>query len=64
MEDMKKLDEVHKAYKICKDVFSPSVGIIEVGSEIVDKEEYEFYKMAHEFFFRKRQQEVIAKRID
>ena len=55
MEEMKKIDEVHRAYEICKEVFSPTVGIIEAGSEIEDKEEYEFYKMAHEFFFQKRQ---------
>lgn len=63
MEEMKKIDEVHKAYEICKEVFSPTVGIIEAGSEIEDKEEYEFYKMAHEFFFQKRQKELIAKGI-
>ena len=63
MEEMKKIDEVHRAYEICKEVFSPTVGIIEVGSEIEDKEEYEFYKMAHEFFFQKRQKELIAKGI-
>ena len=63
MEEMKKIDEVHKAYEICKEVFSPTVGIIAAGSEIEDKEEYEFYKMAHEFFFQKRQKELIAKGI-
>ena len=62
-EEMKKIDEGHRAYEICKEVFSPTVGIIEVGSEIEDKEEYEFYKMAHECFFQKRQKELIAKGI-
>lgn len=63
MEPMKKLDEIHRAYEICKEVFSPTTGIIEAGAEIVDEDEYEFYKMAHEFFFQKRQKEVIAKGI-
>lgn len=63
MEEIKKIDEVHRAYEICKEVFSPKAGIIEAGSEIEDREEYEFYKMVHEFFFQKRQKELIAKGI-
>lgn len=63
MEGSLKLNEVHRAYKICKEVFSPTVGIIEVGAEIRDQEEYEFYKLAHEFFFQQRQKEVVEKGI-
>ena len=62
MEEMKKIDEVHKAYEICKEVFSPTVGIIEAGSEIEDKEEYEFYKWRMSSF-PERQKELIAKGI-
>lgn len=61
MGNEKKLEEIHKAYEQCKEVFSPSVGIIDVAVEITDEDEYEFYKLAHEFFFQKKQKELIEK---
>lgn len=61
MEESKKLKEVHKAYERCKKVFAPGFEIVNVGAEIKDKEEYEFYKLLHEYFMQKKQRELIKK---
>lgn len=61
MEESKKLKEVHKAYEQCKKVFAPGFEIVNVGAEIKDKEEYEFYKLLHEYFMQKKQREPIKK---
>ena len=60
-EVSKKLKEVHKTYEQCKKVFEPSLLIVDVGTEIKDKEEYEFYMLVYEHFMHKRQRELIKK---
>ena len=61
MAESKKLKEVHKAYEMCRKVFLPSAEIMNVAVEIQDEEEYEFYKLVHEFFLQKKQRELIEK---
>ncbi len=60
-EENKKLKEVHKMYEQCKKVFTPGFEIVNVGADIEDKEEYEFYKLLHEYFMQKKQRELIKK---
>lgn len=60
-EVSKRLKEVHEAYEQCKKVFEPGFVIVNVGSEIKDKEEFEFYRVVHEHFMQKRQTELIEK---
>ena len=61
MAESQKLQEVHKAYKMCRQAFLPSTEIMDVAAEIHDEEEYEFYKLVHEFFLQKKQRELIEK---
>lgn len=61
MEGSKKLEEVHRAYRMCREVFEPSFELMSICSEITDPEEYDFYKMVHEHFLQKGQKELIEK---
>lgn len=61
MEARTKLEEVHKAYQMCREVFEPSFELMSICSEITDPEEYDFYKTVHEHFLQKRQRELIEK---
>ena len=61
VENKEKLKEVHDAYEQCKKVFTPGFEIINVAADIEDAEEYEFYRMVHEYFLQKKQKELIEK---
>lgn len=60
-KESKKLKEIREAYERCKEVFAPGFEIINIGTEIKDKEEYEFYRLVYEHFMHKRQRELIKK---
>lgn len=61
MGDTGKLKEVHEAYEHCRKVFEPSEEIMRVSLEIEDKDEFEFYRMVHNYFMKKKQMELVEK---
>lgn len=61
MKQTQKLKEIHKAYLLCREVFSPSEELEEQFSLITDEDEKLFYRKMSDFFLQQKQKEAIKK---
>ncbi len=61
MKQTKKAKEIHKAYLLCQEIFSPSEELEEQFSFIEDEDEKLFYRKMSDFFLQQKQKEAIKK---
>ena len=54
-----KTKQIHEAYLLCKEVFVPSMALMDEASNIHDEEELLFFRAVSEFFIGRKQEEII-----
>ena len=60
---MSKTKEIHEIYVKCKEIFEPSVSLLDEIENIPDKEEKLFYELLTNHFLKQKQKKIVENRV-